>query len=166
LRLGLLSLYALTCSTFADVPAAEELESLKLDVAGLKRDLLLRQEQEASKAAERLAVFVVQTAGAPFSVQTITLTAGGRELASHRYSDKEADALRRGGVHRLLLTRRSPEGLSLEAVMHGVEAGGTAISQRAALDLQSSGSGPVNVQLLVIPANPGRPAALHLARTE
>ncbi len=82
---------------------AGELESIKLDVATLKRDLVILEEELLFPASSQLAVYVAMDVGEFFQLDSVTVELNGKEVSHHLYTERQADALHRGGVDRVYL---------------------------------------------------------------
>jgi len=78
-----------------------EMESIKEDLLELRRDLVVLEEDLLFPASSQLAVFVGVDAGAFFQLDAVTLKINGKEVTHHLYTEKQVDALYRGGVQKL-----------------------------------------------------------------
>ena len=81
----------------------EDVQALKKEVLDLNRDLFLLEEELLFPANSQVAFFVSMDVGEYFDIDAVQLTINGTEVANHLYTAREADALARGGVHRLHL---------------------------------------------------------------
>lgn len=79
----------------------EDVQSLKDEVLELNRDLFLLEEELLFPANSQVAFFLSLDVGEYFALDSVSLTIDGKEVANYLYTDREADALRRGGVQRL-----------------------------------------------------------------
>jgi hypothetical protein len=84
-------------------PIAPELENLKEAVLTLNRDLLILEEELLYPASSQVAIYISMDLGQYFSLDAIKLEIDGQLVASELYSDKQVDALFRGGVQRLYI---------------------------------------------------------------
>lgn len=94
----------------AVAPAAEsfqgldaEVQSLKQEVVDLNRDLFMLEEELLFPANTQVAVFVSMDVGTFFALDSVKLVLDGKEVANYLYTQREAEALLRGGVHRVWL---------------------------------------------------------------
>ena len=78
-----------------------EMESIKKDLLELRRDLVVLEEDLLFPASSQVAVFVGVDAGALFQLDAVTLKINGKEVTHHLYTQKQVDALYRGGVQKL-----------------------------------------------------------------
>lgn len=79
------------------------LQQLKSDVLELNRDLFILKEDLLFPANTQVAVFLSLDVGEFFSLDAVNVKLDGKHVASHLYTDKQTDALVRGGVQRLFL---------------------------------------------------------------
>lgn len=79
----------------------QNIETLKQQVLELNRDLFLLEEELLYPSTTQLAVFVSMDVGAFFELDSVQLKIDDQEVASYLYTDRQVDALHRGGVHRL-----------------------------------------------------------------
>jgi hypothetical protein len=95
----------------AAVPAASgdrsmldaEVQSLRREVVDLNRDLFMLEEDLLFPASTQVAVFVSMDVGTFFAVDSVQLKVGDKEVANYLYTEREQEALKRGGVQRLWL---------------------------------------------------------------
>jgi hypothetical protein len=87
----------------AETPVTEQLESLKEAVLTLNRDLLILEEELLYPASSQIAVYVSMDVGHYFALDAIKLEINNQLVASELYSDKQVNALFRGGVQRFYI---------------------------------------------------------------
>jgi hypothetical protein len=95
----------------AAVPAAPaersaldaEVQSLRREVVDLNRDLFMLEEDLLFPASTQVAVFVSMDVGTFFAVDSVQLKIDDKEVANYLYTEREQEALKRGGVQRLWL---------------------------------------------------------------
>jgi hypothetical protein len=81
----------------------EEIQNLKKDVVDLNKDLFVLEEELLFPANTQVAIFVSMDVGEFFALDNITLKIDQKEVANYLYTPREAEALLKGGVHRLYL---------------------------------------------------------------
>jgi hypothetical protein len=81
----------------------EEIQSLKKDVVDLNKDLFVLEEELLFPANTQVAIFVSMDVGDFFALDNVTLKIDQKEVANYLYTPREAEALLKGGVHRLYL---------------------------------------------------------------
>ena len=79
----------------------EEIQALKQEVIDLNRDLFLLEEELLFPSSTQVAVFVSMDVGEFFALDAVELKLDDRVVAEYLYTEREVDALHRGGVHRL-----------------------------------------------------------------
>jgi hypothetical protein len=95
----------------AAVPAASgdrslldaEVQSLRREVVDLNRDLFMLEEDLLFPSSTQVAVFVSMDVGTFFAVDSVQLKVDDKEVANYLYTEREQEALKRGGVQRLWL---------------------------------------------------------------
>lgn len=83
------------------VPLDSDLERIKKDLLKLKRDLVILEEDLLFPASSQVAVFLSMDIGELFQLDAVTVKLNGREVAHHLYTDRQIDALYRGGIQKL-----------------------------------------------------------------
>ncbi len=109
-----LSIMVVSFSLFAETAVAEELgesadpvklddemEDVKKALVELKRDLVILEEDLLFPASSQVSVFLSMDVGEFFQLDAVTLKLNGKEVTHHLYTDKQVDALYRGGVQKL-----------------------------------------------------------------
>ena len=79
----------------------EDVQSLKKEVLDLNRDLFLLEEELLFPANSQVAFFISMDVGEYFALDSVNLKIDGKEVANYLYTEREVDALMRGGVHRV-----------------------------------------------------------------
>ena len=83
---------------------SKEIQGLKKSVVGLNKDLQLMEEELLFPSSTQLSIFVSLDIGQFFTLESIKIKLNDKQVASHLYSEKQRQALVRGGVQRLYLT--------------------------------------------------------------
>jgi hypothetical protein len=81
----------------------QEVQSLKKQVLDLNRELFTLEEELLFPANTQIAVFVSMDVGEFFALDSVTLKLDNKEVANYLYTEREAQALLRGGVHRVYI---------------------------------------------------------------
>ena len=87
----------------APVALDSDLERIKKDLLKLKRDLVILEEDLLFPASSQVAVFLSMDLGELFQLDAVSLKLNGKEVAHHLYTDRQVDALYRGGVQKLFI---------------------------------------------------------------
>lgn len=91
-------------STAAGATSVEQdVQALKKQVIDLNRDLFRLEEELLYPASTQVAVFLSVDVGQFFGLDAVTLKIDGKEVANYLYTDREVQALHRGGVQKLYL---------------------------------------------------------------
>jgi hypothetical protein len=96
----------------ADAPAAPatdfksldgEVQGLRKEVLDLNRDLFVLEEELLFPANTQVAVFLSLDVGTFFELDSVQVKLDNKEVANYLYTDREVEALNRGGVHRIYI---------------------------------------------------------------
>jgi hypothetical protein len=96
-----------------------DIQSLKKEVLDLNRDLFLLEEELLFPANSQVAFFVSLDVGEYFKLDTVSLKIDGKEVANYLYTEREVDALARGGVHRVHMANLKTGNHEVVAVFTG-----------------------------------------------
>jgi hypothetical protein len=80
-----------------------DVQTLKKELVDLNRDLYRLEEELLYPASTQVAVFLSVDVGTFFALDSVTLKVDDKEVAHHLYTDREVQALHRGGVQKLYL---------------------------------------------------------------
>jgi hypothetical protein len=80
-----------------------EVQALRQEVVDLNRDLFMLEEDLLFPASTQIAVFVSMDVGTFFALDSVQVKLDDKEVANYLYTERELEALKRGGVHRLWL---------------------------------------------------------------
>lgn len=109
-------------------PSAEEQErqtldarvqALKKDVKALNRDLFILEEELLFPSSTQLAVFLSVDVGDYFRLDSVELKIDDKVVANHLYTQREQEALGKGGVQRLYMGNVKTGKHELVAVFNG-----------------------------------------------
>jgi len=81
----------------------QEVQGVKKDVIDLNKDLFVLEEELLFPANTQVAVFVSMDVGTFFALDSVTIKIDNKEVANYLYTAREADALLKGGVHRIYI---------------------------------------------------------------
>ena len=97
----------------------EDVQDLKKEVLDLNRDLFLLEEELLFPANSQVAFFISMDVGEYFELDSVNLKIDGKDVANYLYTAREADALLRGGVHRVHMANLKTGDHELIAVFTG-----------------------------------------------
>jgi hypothetical protein len=81
----------------------QEVQALKKEVLDLNRELFVLEEDLLFPANTQIAVFVSMDVGEFFALDSVTIKLDNKEVANYLYTEREAQALLKGGVHRVYI---------------------------------------------------------------
>jgi len=81
----------------------QDVQTLKKQLIELNRDLFKLEEELLYPASTQVAVFLSVDVGTFFALDSVTLKVDDKEVTNYLYTDREVQALHRGGVQKLYL---------------------------------------------------------------
>jgi len=87
----------------AESGITEEVQTLKQQVLELNRDLFLLEEELLFPSNTQVSVFLSMNVGEFFQLDSVKVKIDGKEVADYLYTQRELDALARGGVQRIYI---------------------------------------------------------------
>ncbi|MGB5260095.1 MAG: AraC family transcriptional regulator [Gammaproteobacteria bacterium] len=81
----------------------ENIQTLKEDVIALNRDLFILEEELLYPSNTQLAVFVSLDVGKFFALDSVQLKVDDKVMTNYLYTEREVEALHRGGIQRLYM---------------------------------------------------------------
>jgi len=81
----------------------QDVQALKKELVDLNRDLFRLEEELLYPASTQVAVFLSVNLGTFFALDSVKLELDGKEVANYLYTEREVEALHRGGVQKLYL---------------------------------------------------------------
>jgi hypothetical protein len=80
-----------------------DVQDLKKEVLDLNKDLFVLEEELLFPSNTQVAVYVSLDVGTFFNVDSVTIKMDNKEVANYLYTAREAEALLKGGVHKIYL---------------------------------------------------------------
>lgn len=149
LLLALGAVAAMAAEEPADLRSLDaEVGELKQQVVDLNRDLFLLEEELLFPANTQVAVFLSMDVGTFFDLDSVQLVLDGKEVTNYLYTEREVDALLRGGVHRVWLGNLKAGKHELTAFFTGVGPHGRDYSRGTTLEIDK-GVGAKYVELRI-----------------
>ena len=96
-----------------------EAQDLKKELLALNRDLFILEEELLFPANTQVSVFVSLDVGEFFALDAMELKIDGKDVSSYLYTEKEVEALHRGGVQRLYVGNLKAGEHELVAILTG-----------------------------------------------
>jgi len=97
----------------------QDVQALKKEVLNLNRDLFLLEEELLFPANSQVAFFISMDVGEYFDLDSVNIKIDGKEVANYLYTEREVDALVRGGVHRVHMANLKTGDHELVAIFVG-----------------------------------------------
>ena len=126
----------------------EETQDLKKQVLDLNRDLFLLEEELLFPSNTQTAVFVSMDVGEFFGLDSVELKIDDKTVANYLYTERESEALIKGGVQRLFIGNLKAGEHELVAVFTG-QGPHTRDYRRAASLMFEKGIGPKYIELTI-----------------
>jgi hypothetical protein len=128
---------------------SKEIQGLKKSVVDLNKDLQLMEEELLFPSSTQLSLFVSLDMGQFFTLESIKIKLNGKQVASHLYSDKQRQALARGGVQRLYMTNLNLGKHTIVAFFTGIGPNGRPYKRATELEFQKK-QGSQYLELAII----------------
>jgi hypothetical protein len=126
----------------------EDTQDLKKQVLDLNRDLFLLEEELLFPSNTQTAVFISMDVGEFFGLDSVELKIDDKDVANYLYTEREAEALLKGGVQRLYIGNLKAGEHELVAVFTG-QGPHTRDYRRAASVVFEKGIGPKYIELTI-----------------
>lgn len=125
-----------------------KVQDLKREVLKLNRDLFLLEEELLFPSSTQLTVFVSLDVGEFFKLDSVSLKLDDQPVAHYLYTEREVQALVRGGVHRLWIGNVKNGEHEVTALFTGVGPQGRDYRRGATLKV-NKGLGPKYLELRI-----------------
>lgn len=103
-----------------DSEVALSVEELKKQVIKLNRDLFILEEDLLFPANTQFVVYLSVSTGQFFALDSVTLKVDDQIVAAHLYTERQLEALKRGGMQRLHIGNLKTGEHEITAVLHGI----------------------------------------------
>ncbi len=126
----------------------EDVQDLKKQVLDLNRDLFLLEEELLFPSNTQVAIFVAMDVGEYFGLDSVELKVDNKDVANYLYTEREVDALIKGGVQRIYLGNLKAGEHELVAVFTGQGPHARDYRRGASLVFEK-GIGPKYIELVI-----------------
>ncbi len=133
----------------SDTPLVDRVETVKQAVLELNRDLLILEEELLFPTHTQVAVFVSMDVGEYFQLDSVKLKIDDNMVASYLYTDRQVNALFRGGVQRLYLGNLKSGDHEITAFFTGKGPANREYKRGATLTVNKSAS-PLQLELKIV----------------
>lgn len=127
----------------------EDVQTLKQQVLELNRDLFMLEEELLFPSNTQVSVFVSMDVGEFFKLDSVQVKIDGKEVADYLYTEREVDALVRGGVQRIHIGNLRTGDHELVAFFTGKGPHGRDYKRGATTTIKK-GLGPKYVELKIV----------------
>jgi hypothetical protein len=97
-----------------------DIEALKKEVLSLNRDLFILEEDLLFPSNTQFSVFLSLNSGVFFTLDSVQLRIDDKNIANHLYTERELEALKRGGVQRLYIGNLNSGEHEIVAIFTGI----------------------------------------------
>jgi hypothetical protein len=125
-----------------------EVQDLKGAVLDLNRELFMLEEELLYPANTQVAVFLSMDIGEFFALDSVQLEVDGKQVGNYLYTEREVEALHRGGVQRLFIGNMKTGEHEIVAFFTGVGPHGRDYQRGATLEFDK-GIGAKYVELQI-----------------
>ncbi len=126
-----------------------EIQDLKKEVVELNRDLFILEEELLFPSSTQVAVFLSVDTGSYFNLDSVQLKVDDKVVSNYLYTQREVEALHRGGVHRVYTGNLKAGDHEVVALFTGKGPSGRDYRRGANL-VVNKGLGPKFVELKII----------------
>lgn len=120
---------------------SKNIQQLKHQVIDLNKELRLMEEKLLFPSSTKYSVFVSMSSGQFFALESIKLKIDGKLVAAHLYSEKQRQALIRGGIHKFYITNLNEGKHSATIFFTGVGPNGRAYKRASTIDFEKGPAG-------------------------
>ena len=119
--LSLLLVLNLNWASAEQAPASldADIEALEQELMSLNAELMILEEDLLYPASSRVAVYLSMDVGVLFRLDAVTIKLNGKEVTHHLYTERQTNALFRGGVQQLYVGNARQGANELTAVYIG-----------------------------------------------
>lgn len=136
-------------STAQQSQLAEEIESLRQAMINLNRDLFILEEDLLFPASTQVAVYLSMDIGEYFALDSVELKINGDMATQYLYTERQVNALYRGGVQRLYVGNVGQGEHELTAFFIGIGPQGREYKRAVSLSFSKTDE-PVAIELGVV----------------
>lgn len=126
----------------------EQVQEIKGDVIAIAAELNQLEEKLLFPSQTQVAVFVSLAEGEEFRVDSLEVRLDGETVATHLYTFKELEALRKGGVQRIHTGNLRTGRHEMQVHLKGKAAGGSHFERNGAFEVQKD-VGPAFVEIVL-----------------
>ena len=139
-----------TISAAEKSPALEkQVQNLKKEVLDLNKELFILEEDLLFPANTQFSIFLSMDIGQLFDLDSVQINIDGKNISNHLYTQREINALKRGGVQRIYLGNIASGKHELVAFFTGKGPSKRDFKRGTTLEIEKTSS-PLFVELKII----------------
>ena len=128
---------------------SEQIETLKQAMVNLNRDLFILEEDLLFPSSTQVAVYLSMDVGEYFALDAVEIRIDGEVQTHYLYTDRQVNALYRGGVQRLFVGNVSQGNHQLSAFFIGIGPQNREYKRAVSIEFEKD-EDPVAIELSVI----------------
>lgn len=145
-----LAILSFTVSAAEKSPALEkQVQNLKKEVLELNKELFILEEDLLFPANTQFSIFLSMDIGNLFELDSVQINIDGTNISNHLYTQREINALKRGGVQRIYLGNIASGKHELVAFFTGKGPSKRDFKRGTTLEIEKTSS-PLFVELKII----------------
>ncbi|MFK5914064.1 MAG: AraC family transcriptional regulator [Woeseiaceae bacterium] len=150
ISLSLFAMLITTAQAAEKSPALEkQIQSLKQEVLQLNKELFILEEDLLFPANTQFSIFLSMDIGKLFDLDSVQVNIDGINISNHLYTEREINALKRGGVQRVYLGNIASGKHELVAFFTGKGPSKRHYKRGTTIQIEKTGS-PLFVELKII----------------
>jgi hypothetical protein len=131
-------------------PALEkQVQDLKKEVLNLNKELFILEEDLLFPANTQFSIFLSMDIGQLFDLDSVQINIDGKNISNHLYTQREINALKRGGVQRVYLGNIASGKHELVAFFTGKGPNKRAYKRGTTIEIEKTSS-PLFVELKIV----------------
>ena len=150
--ISILLILSISTFTYAEEksPALEkQVQNLKKEVLDLNKELFILEEDLLFPANTQFSIFLSMDIGQLFDLDSVQINVDGKNISNHLYTQREINALKRGGVQRVYLGNIASGKHELVAFFTGKGPNKRAYKRGTTIEIEKTSS-PLFVELKII----------------
>lgn len=120
---------------------SKNIQELKQNVITLNKDLRLMEEKLLFPSSTKYTIFVSVSSGTFFTLESIKLKLDGKLVSTQIYSEKQRQAMLRGGVHKLYVTNLNEGDHTATLFFTGIGSGGRDYKRASTIEFKKGPAG-------------------------
>ncbi|MCW8901036.1 MAG: AraC family transcriptional regulator [Gammaproteobacteria bacterium] len=144
-----MSISTFTCAEERSPALESQVQNLKKEVLDLNKELFILEEDLLFPANTQFSIFLSMDIGQLFDLDSVQINIDGKNISNHLYTQREINALKRGGVQRVYLGNIASGKHELVAFFTGKGPNKRAYKRGTTIEIEKTSS-PLFVELKII----------------